>query len=152
MAVPVTTRRRLLTAVALSPLLWHAAKIRAASIDPHRVVALEWLPVELLFALGITPYGVADMPNYRRWVKTPSLLILSAGYGPSATLLSRIAPGWSVQFSDGRQPLVQVERSLMELANMLDKRPAALRHMAMFNQTVDRLAPRFQARGARVRC
>lgn len=33
---------------------------QAAAIDPRRIVALEWLPVELLLALGITPYGVAD--------------------------------------------------------------------------------------------
>ncbi|HCA3359353.1 TPA: Fe(3+)-hydroxamate ABC transporter substrate-binding protein FhuD, partial [Salmonella enterica subsp. enterica serovar Typhi] len=54
------TRRRLLTAMALSPLLWQMNTAQAAAIDPRRIVALEWLPVELLLALGITPYGVAD--------------------------------------------------------------------------------------------
>lgn len=37
------TRRRLLTAMALSPLLWQMRGAQAANIDPQRVVALEWL-------------------------------------------------------------------------------------------------------------
>lgn len=49
------TRRRLLTAMALSPLLWQMNSAHAAAVDPKRIVALEWLPVELLLALGITP-------------------------------------------------------------------------------------------------
>ncbi|STS88419.1 iron-hydroxamate transporter substrate-binding subunit [Klebsiella variicola] len=57
------TRRRLLTAMALSPLLWQMRGAQAANIDPQRVVALEWLPAELLLALGVTPYGVADIPK-----------------------------------------------------------------------------------------
>jgi hypothetical protein len=36
-------------------------------------VALEWLPVELMLALGVTPYGVADIPNYNLWVNEPAL-------------------------------------------------------------------------------
>ncbi len=62
------TRRRLLIAMALSPLLWQMRGAQAADVDPQRVVALEWLPAELLLALGVTPYGVADIPNYRLWV------------------------------------------------------------------------------------
>ena len=57
------TRRRLLIAMALSPLLWQMRGAQAADVDPQRVVALEWLPAELLLALGVTPYGVADIPN-----------------------------------------------------------------------------------------
>ena len=102
------SRRRLVTAMALSPLLWQMGTARAATVDPHRVVALEWLPVELLMALGVQPYGVADIVNYRLWVNEPrlpesvidvglrtepnlellaqmkpSLLVWSTGYGPS---------------------------------------------------------------------
>ena len=61
------SRRRLLTAMALSPLLLKMNTARAAAVDPHRIVALEWLPVELMMALGVTPYGVADIPNYNLW-------------------------------------------------------------------------------------
>lgn len=89
----------------------------AAAIDPNRIVALEWLPVELLLALGIVPYGVADTINYRLWVSEPplpdsvidvglrtepnlelltemkpSFMVWSAGYGPSPEMLARIAP------------------------------------------------------------
>ncbi len=51
--LPLISRRRLLTAMALSPLLWQMNTAHAAAIDPNRIVALEWLPVELLLALGI---------------------------------------------------------------------------------------------------
>ncbi len=112
------TRRRLLIAMALSPLLWQMRGAQAADVDPQRVVALEWLPAELLLALGVTPYGVADIPNYRLWVNEPALpdsvidvglrtepnlelltqmkpsfIVWSAGYGPSPEKLARIAPG-----------------------------------------------------------
>ena len=60
------TRRRLLTAMALSPLLWQMRGAQAANVDPQRVVALEWLPAELLLALGVPPYGVADIPKRAR--------------------------------------------------------------------------------------
>lgn len=124
---PMISRRRLLTAMALSPLLLKMGPARAAAINPHRIVALEWLPVELLLALGITPYGVADIPNYNLWVNEPkipdsvidiglrtepnlelltqmkpSYLVWSAGYGPSPETLARIAPGRGFAFSDGK--------------------------------------------------
>ncbi len=116
--LPLISRRRLLTAMALSPLLWQMNTAHAAAIDPNRIVALEWLPVELLLALGIVPYGVADTINYRLWVSEPplpesvidvglrtepnlelltemkpSFMVWSAGYGPSPEMLARIAPG-----------------------------------------------------------
>lgn len=120
------SRRRLLTAMALTA----AVKMnmaRAAAVDPHRIVALEWLPVELMMALGVTPYGVADIPNYNLWVNEPKLpdsvidvglrtepnlelltqmkpsfLFWSAGYGPSEEVMARIAPGRGFAFSDGK--------------------------------------------------
>ena len=71
------TRRRLLAAMALSPLLWRMNTAHAAAaVDTQRIVALEWLPVELLLALGITPYGIADIPNYKLWVSEPRCRIL----------------------------------------------------------------------------
>ncbi len=58
-------RRRLLMALALSPLLGSLPG-RAADVPPDiaRVAALEWLPIELLLALGVTPLAVADVHNY----------------------------------------------------------------------------------------
>lgn len=167
-------RRRFLAAMALSPLLWQMQKAQAAPVNAERIVALEWLPVELMLALGVTPYGVADIPNYRMWVNEPvlpdsvidvglrtepnlelltqmkpSMLVWSAGYGPSPKILARIAPGRSFAFSDGKQPLEQARRSLLEMAELLNKQDVAHRHLAEFDAYIDSLKPRFVSRGER---
>lgn len=167
------TRRRLLTAMALSPLLWQMKPARAA-VDPQRIVALEWLPVELLLALGVTPYGVADIPNYRLWVNEPPLpasvidvglrtepnlelltemkpsyMFWSTGYGPSPETLARIAPGRGFNFSDGKKPLAVARQSLIEMAQMLELEPAAERHLAQYDQFIASRKPRFVQRGDR---
>ena len=167
------TRRRLLTAMALSPLLWQMNSAQAA-VDPKRIVALEWLPVELLLALGITPYGVADVPNYRLWVNQPplpdsvidvglrtepnlelltemkpSFMVWSAGYGPEPEKLARIAPGRGFSFSDGKKPLAVARQSLQEMAQLLNLQKAAERHLAQYDTVIASLKPRFIHRGAR---
>lgn len=168
------TRRRLLTAMALSPLLWQMNSAHAAAVDPKRIVALEWLPVELLLALGITPYGVADVPNYRLWVNQPplpdsvidvglrtepnlelltemkpSFMVWSAGYGPEPEKLARIAPGRGFSFSDGKKPLAVARQSLQEMAQLLNLQTAAERHLAQYDTVIASLKPRFIHRGAR---
>ena len=168
------TRRRLLTAMALSPLLWQMRGAQAADVDPQRVVALEWLPAELLLALGVTPYGVADIPNYRLWVNEPALpdsvidvglrtepnlelltqmkpsfIVWSAGYGPSPEKLARIAPGRGFTFSDGKRPLAMAQRSLLEMADLLGKTQQAQHHLAEFEALMASLKPRFAGRGDR---
>lgn len=168
------TRRRLLTAMALSPLLWQMNQARAAAIDIRRIVALEWLPVELLLALGITPYGVADVPNYNLWVSEPrlpdsvidvglrtepnlelltemkpSFMVWSAGYGPSPEKLARIAPGRGFNFSDGQKPLAVARQSLSELAQLLNLGPTAERHLAQYDRFIESKKPRFAQRGER---
>ena len=168
------SRRRLLTALALSPLLLKMNTARAASIDPHRIVALEWLPVELMLALGIAPYGVADIPNYNMWVNEPkipastidiglrtepnlelltqmkpSFLVWSAGYGPSPETLARIAPGRGFTVSDGKKPLTMARHSINEMAQLLDREAAAKQHLDHFDGFIDSLKPRFAARGNR---
>ena len=162
------TRRRLLTAMALSPLLWQMNSAQAAAVDPKRIVALEWLPVELLLALGITPYGVADVPNYRLWVNQPplpdsvidvglrtepnlelltemkpSFMVWSAGYGPAPEKLARIAPGRGFSFSDGKKPLAVARQSLQEMAQLLNLQTAAERHLAQYDTVIASLKPRF---------
>ena len=168
------SRRRLLTAMALSPLLLKMGTARAAAINPHRIVALEWLPVELMLALGITPYGVADIPNYNLWVNEPkipysvidiglrtepnlelltqmkpSYLVWSAGYGPSAETLARIAPGRGFSFSDGKKPLTMARHSLSEMAQLLDVEAVAKEHLDHFDKVIDALEPRVAHRGDR---
>ena len=168
------TRRRLLTAMALSPLLWQMNTARAATVDPQRIVALEWLPVELLLALGITPYGVADIPNYTLWVNEPALpdsvidvglrtepnlelltqmkpsfMVWSAGYGPAPEKLARIAPGRGFNFSDGKKPLAVARQSLQEMAQLLNLNASAERHLAQYEHVIAGLKPRFVQRGER---
>lgn len=172
--VNLFSRRRLLTAMALSPLLLKMGSARAAAVDPHRIVALEWLPVELLLALGITPYGVADVPNYNLWVNEPALpdsvidiglrtepnlelltqmkpsyMVWSAGYGPSADVLARIAPGRGFTFSDGKKPLTMARQSLQEMAQLIGREPAARAHLNEFDAFIDSMKPRFAQRGGR---
>ncbi len=168
------SRRRLMTAMALSPLMWQMAKARAATVDLKRIVALEWLPVEQLLALGVTPYAVADVPNYWLWVNDPplpdsvidvglrtepnlelltqlepSLMIWSSGYGPAEVQLKRIAPGMGVTFTDGKAPLAMARQSLLTLAERLGLQADAKAHLDAFDQFLTRMKPRFAARGKR---
>lgn len=168
------SRRRLLTAMALSPLLWQMKPAQAATVNLQRIVALEWLPVELLLALGVMPYGVADIPNYNLWVNEPglpasvidvglrtepnlelltemkpSLMVWSAGYGPSPEKLQRIAPGRGFSFTDGKQPLTMARQSLKEMGQLLGIENQAQQHLDHFDQVVASYKPRFAKRGGR---
>ncbi|AJJ64380.1 Fe(3+)-hydroxamate ABC transporter substrate-binding protein FhuD [Yersinia aldovae] len=163
-STPDYTRRRLLTALALSPLLF-ALPGRATNvpqIDINRIVALEWLPVELLLALGVTPYGVADIHNYRLWVEepnlpasvidvgqrtepnlellqqmAPSLILMSQGYGPSPEKLSPIAPSMSFAFNEqGSSPLAVGKNSLRTLGQRLGLDAVANQHIADFDDFI----------------
>lgn len=168
------SRRRLLTMMALSPLLWQMRSAQAAEIDTQRIVGLEWLPVELLLALGIKPYGIADIPNYNLWVNEPALpagvidvglrtepnlelltqmkpsfLVWSAGYGPSADVLARIAPGQGFNFSDGKKPLATARKSLNEMAQLFHMEAAAKAHLDTFDSFIADRKPHFRPRGER---
>ncbi|MFB0710414.1 Fe(3+)-hydroxamate ABC transporter substrate-binding protein FhuD [Buttiauxella noackiae] len=170
---PLLSRRQLLAALALSPLLLKMGNAHAASIDPHRIVALEWLPVELMLALGITPYAMADITNYKAWVGEPklpegiievglrtepnlelltqlkpSLILYSAGYGPSPEKMSRIAPGLGFSFNDGSgKPLTVARQSLTELGEKLGMQQEARDHLLKFDQFIEQMKPRFASRG-----
>ncbi len=172
---PSISRRQLLTALALSPLLFRMDCARAMSIDPHRIVALEWLPAELMLALGVTPMAVADINNYRAWVGEPelpvsvidvglrtepnlelltqlkpSLILYSAGYGPSPEKMTRIAPGLGFNFNDGSgKPLTVARHSLTELGDKLDMQQAAKDHLAHFDRFIAEMKPRFAQRDDR---
>ena len=168
------SRRRLLTMMALSPLLWQMRSAQAAAIDTQRIVGLEWLPVELMLALGIKPYGICDIPNYNMWVNEPALpdgvidvglrtepnlelltqmkpsyLMWSAGYGPSADILAKIAPGRGFSFSDGKKPLATARKSLNEMAQLLNMEAAAQKHLDEFDRFIASRKPHFAGRGER---
>ncbi|KNC14256.1 iron-hydroxamate transporter substrate-binding subunit [Pantoea sp. RIT-PI-b] len=148
------SRRRLLTALALSPLM-SALPLRAALPDAQRILALEWLPVELLMALGVTPLGVADMHNYNIWVGDPllpssvidlglrtepnlelmtqlepALILHSNGYGPALDKLQRIAPtmGFDLNSGDGK-PLSTARHSLQALGARIGREAQAAQHL-----------------------
>ena len=152
--LPLISRRRLLTAMALSPLLWQMNTAHAAVIDPNRIVALEWLPVELLLALGIVPYGVADTINYRLWVSEPPLpdSVIDVGLRtePNLELLTEMKPSfmvWSAGYGPSPEMLARI--SLTEMADLLNLQSAAETHLAHYEDFIRSMKPRFVKRGAR---
>ncbi|CNE31584.1 Fe(3+)-hydroxamate ABC transporter substrate-binding protein FhuD [Yersinia mollaretii] len=175
LAAPDLTRRRLLAALALSPLLYSLPgwALNAPKADSQRVVALEWLPTELLLALGVTPYGVADTHNYRLWVEepelpasvidvgqrtepnlellqqmAPSLILMSKGFGPSPEMLAPIAPSMSFAFNEeGSSPLVVGKNSLRALGQRLGLEAAAEQHIADFTHFMQTARQRFTDHG-----
>lgn len=173
---PDITRRRLLTAFALSPLLAHFPLIAQDRAEPaDRIIALEWLPLELLMALGVTPMGAAELHNYRLWVgkpevpstvtdvglrtepnlelltqMKPSLILFSQGYGPDPARFERIAPGMGFSFNDGQgKPLSAARRSLMALAERIDRIPQANAHLAELDARIRQVKTRLTARPRR---
>lgn len=166
-------RRRLLTALALSPLIYAVPCRSRADTAPDlaRIVALEWQSVELLFALDIVPLAVADIPNYNQWVVSPrlpasvinigqrtepnlellqqlrpSLLLLAQGYGPSPQKLQPIAPSMAFDFNDGNgKPLSIGKRSVRQLARRLGVEERAERHLAQFDDFLQRARRELQA-------
>lgn len=169
--MPDLFRRRLLQAAALAPLMTSNA-LFAQAPSAGRVVALEWLPVELLLALGITPLAAADTTSYRQWVQTPalpadiidvglrtepnmelltqlqpSLILYSQGYGPSPERLARIAPGMGFSFNDGSgKPLTNARHSLTQLADRLAMPERAAHHLQAFDSFIASMRQRFAAR------
>ena len=168
--MPDLFRRRLMVAMALSPLL-SSFPLPAAPLDPQRIIALEWLPTELLLALGVTPLGVADMHNYNVWVgdpplpagvvdvglrtepnlelmtqMQPSLILCSNGYGPPKEKLTRIAPimGFDLNSGDGK-PFSTARTSLQELGKRLGCEAQAEKHLKFVDSQLaaarQRLAP-----------
>ena len=168
--MPDLYRRRLLLALAASP-LFCALPLRAATPNPGRIIALEWLPTELLIALGVTPWGVADLHNYNIWVgepklpadvidvglrtepnlelmaqMQPSLILCSNGYGPPKEKLTRIAPimGFDLHSGDGK-PFTAARASLRQLAARLGLSERAEQHLREVDDQLaaarERLAP-----------
>lgn len=157
--MPDYLRRRLLVAMALSPLLPALRALAAPSIDITRIITIEWFPTELLMALGVMPMGTAEMYQYKLWVgepklpastvdvglrtepnlelmiqMQPSLILYSSGYGPAKEKIERIAPvmGFASNDASGK-PLTQARKSLVQLAERLDRVPQAQQHLADFD-------------------
>lgn len=169
-------RRRLITALALSsfllPLSVQASALTSTTYpDLNRIVALEWLPIELLLTLGITPLAVAEIANYRLWVQEPelaptvidlgnrtepnmellqqidpSLILYSTGFGPSVAKMQTIAPAMGFSFNDGSGlPLKLAKKSLQNLAEKLGVPERATAHLALFQQRLAQSKQRLSA-------
>lgn len=177
--MPDFPRRRLLTALACSPLL-SSLPLRAAdsvkpALDLSRIIAIEWLPIELLLTLGVTPLGVAEVYAYRNWVVEPaipatsidvglrtepnmelitelqpSLVLRSQGYGPGASLFTDICPTLAFSFNDGRTgPLASARTSLMSLAHYIGREAQAQQHLTEFDAFLTQMKTRLAGRTPR---
>lgn len=173
--MPDILRRRLLTALAFSPLLVQFP-LAARSATQQRIIALEWYPLELLMALGVMPIGVAELHGYAQWVgepplpasvvdvglrtepnlelitqMKPSLILYSTGYGPDPSRFMRIAPGMGFAFNEGGRgkPLTSARQSLMALAQRLDRVPQAMANLAELDNQMARLKARLSHRPKR---
>lgn len=141
----------------------------------QRIVALEWLTVELLLALGIQPLGVADIRNYRHWVSwpalaketielglrtepnlellvqlRPSLILHVNGYGPSATRLATIAStlGFDHNRGDGAILTTAID-NLHLLAARLQRQTEAAAHLRWFEAVLASARAQWTAHRAR---
>lgn len=166
--MPDILRRRILTMLALAPFC-HSVQAQPAP-DLQRIIALEWMPAELLIALGVIPAGVAETRNYRRWVgqpelpasvadvglrtepnielliqMQPSLIVSSQGFGPSESKLKRIAPVITLEFNRGNGPLASARESVELLGTALGLEVRAQQHLqqltVFLQQTRQQLAP-----------
>lgn len=170
--MPDYFRRRLLMAMALSPLVpaWRAQAEQP--IDPDRIISLEWRPTEMLMALGVPPMGAAELYNYQLWVgepalpastvdvglrtepnielmiqMKPSLIVYSSGYGPSPETIEKIAPGMGFAFSDeSGKPLTVARHSLVQLAGKIDRLEQGRLHLAEFDAFIAEAKARQAAR------
>ncbi len=160
-------RRRLLKALFISPLLCSSAVRAGGTAVPSRIIALEWLPVELLYCLGVMPLAIAGTHDYRQWVREPALpaqvidvgqrtepnfelitqlrpdlLLYSAGYGPRPEQLLSIAPAMGFSFTDARgKPLDVARAGLLALAQRLGRNAAAQDHLDFFDRQMAAAGP-----------
>ncbi|WP_158781765.1 Fe(3+)-hydroxamate ABC transporter substrate-binding protein FhuD [Pantoea sp. BAV 3049] len=173
--MPDYLRRRLLMAMALSPMLPALRAQAAPSVDITRIITIEWFPTELLMALGVMPMGTAEIYQYKLWVgepklpattvdvglrtepnlelmiqMKPSLILYSTGYGPAKEKIERIAPvmGFASNNADGK-PLTHARNSLMQLAECLNVVPQAQRHLADFDAWMAQAKARLSHRAKR---
>jgi len=99
---------------------------------------------------SVIDVGLRTEPNLELLTQMkPSFLVWSAGYGPAAEKLARIAPGRGFTFSDGKRPLMMAQQSLGEMADLIGRQREAKRHLAEFDALRESLRPRFARRGDR---
>ncbi|OEF23394.1 Fe(3+)-hydroxamate ABC transporter substrate-binding protein FhuD [Vibrio rumoiensis] len=129
---------------------------------PVKVVALDWVLTEHLLALGVTPYGVADVKGYQGWVVEPALpesvisvgsrrepnlellaqikpdlIVMSDAMSPAYEKLNAIAPTMVLSvYTDAHQPLEAAKQQLLTLGKVLNRSAQAEKVIADFDQTI----------------
>lgn len=142
-----------------------------AAVRPPRVAALEWLPADLLLALGVAPLALADKNQYLDWVGHhplleqaidagrriepnlellqqlhPDLILLTQGYGPEPQMLAPIGETLTFAVYDGHaRPLQQLRDALHILAARLELAAVAEHHLAAMDTTFARIRRRIPA-------
>lgn len=162
----VNSRRRqilplLATLAVLSPVA-RAKHVNATSRSDSGIVATEWLPLEMLLTLGVTPLAVAEAENYMSLVQQPplpagvtelglrtepnvellaalkpELIVYAEGYGPPPELYEAIAPSMAIAYSDENgHPLSTTSAALLSLAARVDKNSTAREVLAWLDQNI----------------
>ncbi|WKX27898.1 ABC transporter substrate-binding protein [Tatumella ptyseos] len=155
------TRRRLLQCgIGLSLAASLSPTLRAATPRQPRIAALDWTAVELIDGVGLQPYAVSDIPNYRQWVVTPSLPAATIELGlrnePNMELLAQLRPDIMIlpyysalpeatlkQFGEvirypftlpGKKILSVAHDNLLQLGQHLDREAFAKRTLAHWQE------------------
>src|SRR5699024_9821604 len=81
--------------------------------------------------------GLRTEPNLELLTQLrPSLILYSEGYGVSQEKLKRIAPCMGIRFTDGKNPLLCVRQSLLQLAEKLNLESVAHHHLEDFESEI----------------
>mgnify|MGYP005987225241 FL=1 len=129
---------------------------------PIKVVALDWVLTEHLLALGVIPYGVADVKGYQSWVVEPSLpndvisvgsrrepnlellaqmkpdlILMSDAMSPAYEKLNAIAPTMVLSvYTPKNKPLEAAKAQLLTLGKVFDRTVRAQQVIDEFDQTL----------------
>ncbi|WP_353981575.1 ABC transporter substrate-binding protein [Salinicola endophyticus] len=89
------SRPAVVTRIALLVGVWLLTAAAQAAATP-RIAAANWSSAETLIALGVAPYAVADIANYRKWVSAPAIPAETIDMGlrnqPNLELLAQRPP------------------------------------------------------------
>ena len=158
-------RRQMLRMLAATTMFSPFVDAQMVTNSPHTdsgIVATEWLPLEMLLTLGVTPLAVAEAANYRYLVQQPvlsedvtelglrtepnlelmaalkpALIVYAEGYGPPPTLYDAIAPSMAIAFSDKHgHPLSTTCTALLSLAAKIDKEKTAREVLAWLERDI----------------
>ncbi|WP_157958833.1 ABC transporter substrate-binding protein [Salinicola sp. RZ23] len=90
------SRPAVVTRIALLVGVWLLLTASTQAAATPRIAAANWSSAETLIALGIVPYAVADIANYRKWVRVPAIPTETIDMGlrnqPNLELLAQRPP------------------------------------------------------------